>query len=39
MEKIAEAQALVEKEEFREAQRLMRPLTRMPEAFEAKVLA
>lgn len=39
MEQIAKAKKLIEKEELREAQRLLRTLARTPEGFEAKTAA
>ena len=39
MEKIAEAKKMIEKDELREAQRLLRTLSRLPEGFEAKAQA
>lgn len=39
MEKIAEAEALIEKDELRAAQRLLRTLSRTPEDFEANAKA
>lgn len=39
LQKIAEARKMIEKEEYREAQRLLKTLSRIPEDFEAKAQA